>query len=105
VDPTPQPPPESSGRQRSERRARVGEVEGWLSLVVIIAPYLMSGVDPGEEGVFMFVGIFGTASLPALDGFRFGRGSGRVAAVVSLSILSLLLLGIVFAALASVLSQ
>jgi len=100
VDPTSQPPPEPSGQKRHGRRARVGAIEGWLSLVLVIAPYLAPAVDHPSQpfGILMFVGIFGAASLLALDGFRFSRGSGRMAAAVSLAILSLFLLQIIVAA-------
>jgi hypothetical protein len=98
VEPTSQPNPESSGQERRKRRARIGNAEGWLSLAIIVAPYLMPSVDhPSKLDVILtVVVVFGGASLLALDGFRFGRGSGRVAAAVSLAILSLFLLLVVF---------
>ncbi len=82
------------------RRTR-GSVEGYLALAIVVGSYLLPSVDhPSENMVIVGAIGFGIALGLAIDGVRFGKRGGRLAARVVLGYLALLFLLVLLASLA-----
>jgi hypothetical protein len=77
---------------RRGRFSRIGTVEGYLSLplliVGVLAPALIPPV-PEPYGVAVGIALWAIAWLLSLSGTRHGRGYGRLAAGLSLTLLSM----------------
>src|SRR5438046_2409932 len=85
--------PHKDTDERGPTASVAGCVEGYLALMLIVLAFLAPSVDhPGNPiGHAVYIGIaFGLA----LGGVRFGKGGGRLAAQVALSVLSLWLLAV-----------
>lgn len=84
-----------------DTRRTIGSVEGYLALAIVVGSYLLPRVDHPSEDMAVGSAIgFGIALILAIDGVRFGKRGGRLAARVVLGNLLLWLLVILVASLA-----
>jgi hypothetical protein len=75
--------------RRRERLSRVGTVEGYVALVIgLVAPLLLPTI-PSPYGEGLGITMWALAWVLSLSGVRIGKGGGRVAAGITLGLLSL----------------
>ncbi|MHB1558234.1 MAG: hypothetical protein ACYC61_12300 [Isosphaeraceae bacterium] len=91
----------TAARNAPDARRTIGSVEGYLALAIVVASFLLPRVDHPSENMAIVSAIgFGIALVLAIDGVRFGKRGGRLAARVVLGYLSLWILVILLASLA-----
>jgi len=87
--------PHQTSGDRGSTASIVGCVEGYLALAFIALLFLAPIVDhPSNAEVIGWAVYSGIAFGLALAGTRFGKGGGRVAALLALGALSLLFLAV-----------